>query len=123
MSKKEVENRTILIPQFEGDKKNLAKSLELLQRHLGSIYVENERLQVKVWKGQPYICIAPINPKKKINFDSFLFKSMGSDGIVRNINVRFKKEGSIRSVFILMKTDANQDLMFEIFEAAPKVAS
>ncbi|SRR4030042_208487 len=120
MNKERVESRTILIPQFKDGKKSLAESINLLQKHLGNIYVENERLQVKVWKGQPYICIAPKNPKKKINFDSFLFESMGSDGIVRNIRIRFKKEDSIKSVFILIKTGANHDLMFEIFEAAPK---
>ncbi len=49
---------------------------------------------------------------------------MGSDGIVRDIRIRFKKEeeDSIKSVFILIKIGANHDLMFEIFEAAPKVA-
>lgn len=123
MSKEKVESRTILVPQFKGDKKSLAKSLNLLQKHLGNICLENERLQVKVWKGQPYICIAPKNPRKKINFGSFLFESMGSDGVMRDIRIRFKKKGSIKSVFILIKTDANHDLMFEIFEAAPKVAS
>ena len=121
MSKERVESRTILIPQFKGGKKSLAESINLLQKHLGNIYVDNECLQVKVWKGQSYICIAPKNPKKKINFDSFLFESMGSDGIVRDIRIRFKKEeDSIKSVFILIKKGADHDLMFEIFEAAPK---
>jgi len=123
MNEEKVENRTILIPQFKGAKKSLAKALDLLQKHLGNICLENERLQVKVWKSQSYISIAPKNPKKKINFNLFLFESMGSDGVMRDIKIRFKKEGSIKSVFILIKTGANRDLMFEIFEAAPKIVS
>lgn len=117
MSKKD-ENRVIFEPSFKDGEKNLDKSLELLQEHIGHGYVENYIIPVIVRKDQSYISIAP--KKGKINFDSLLFNSMGFDDITRDIRVRFKKEKpNGRSIFVLIKTGRGE-VMFEIFETAGK---
>lgn len=111
------ENRTIFKPSFKKGE-NLAKPLKLLQRHIGNAYVENYIIPVIVRRDGPFISIVP--KKKKINFDSLLFNSMGFDGITRDIRVRFKKEKpNKKSIFVLIKTSRGE-VMFEIFETAGK---